>query len=303
MKPNSLKTVVVTVGVVLLILVAVAGFFLYRGVAHFARSEKDLAAARQELDRLYARDPFPSAANVARERENLETLNVAFTSFVDRLSQGQPDAQDRNPREFMDLFWKTQHALIADARRHQVTLPESFLFGFDAYGAGKPPESNNVLRLTQQLAVITNLCSDLFDAGVAQLDSVTRDPFDTAAGAAIDPAVAAAAVSAGLFAPGSLHARMRFGLEFRATESSVIAALNRFANSALFVVVQELQMTADGPGVTLSGRAAEAAPRPKSGAATEDAAGKKDRIVSGTERPMKVRMVVDVYRFRKGTEQ
>jgi hypothetical protein len=302
MKPSSLKTVVIGVGIVLLVLVSVAGFFLYRGIAHFARSEKELAAARQDLDRLYSRDPFPSAENVAQERQNLEALSAEFSNFVERLSVGQMEPQDRSPREFMDVFWKTQQALMADARRHRVLLPDNFLFGFDAYGAGKPPESNNVPRLTQQLGVITNLCNVLYEAGVTDISALTREPFDTSAAGA-DPAAEAAA-GAGLFAPNSLHAKMRFGLEFRASEAAVIAVLNRFANSALFVVVAEVQMAADGAGVTLAGRAlSEAPPRARSVAATEDSAAKKDRIVAGTERPMKVRMAVDVYRFRKGTEQ
>ena len=327
MRPGKLRKIVLAAGAAWLVLLAVAGFFLYRGISRFQTSESELNAARGELDNLYARNPFPSPPNVVQETTNLVLLKQQFNAFLTGLGQGQPDMVKQTPAAFMGSFWQTQKELLRQAKASAVVVPGDFKFGFAAYGSGELPVADDVPGLTLQLSIVTNLCAMLYDSRINELIRVEREPFDAASGRGAGSAAGvsrrgpppppgpvapgAGNVNIGVVPAGALYTGLHFTLEFRATEDAVVAALNRLARSPLFVVVTDLQLSSGDAGVvhTVKPASREAAAAPEDRSAktkprtqTETQSAKGDRIVSGQEKPMSVKLELDVYRFGKGTD-
>ena len=304
-----------TVGVLLVL--AAVGFLLWE-VRRFMIANGELKETRKSLDRLYHANPFPSDANIEREKDNLKALEGEYERLTLELRHGQVEPPDwKQPTVFMARFWEHRRQLMADAKAQGVGLPEEFGFGFNRYLKGDPPAPDDVPRLAQQLTIVSNLCSVLYGAKVSDVKALWRDEFDSpqasgSSGGDVESAAptgrrrASAGVvtaesgtrhatdpAAGILQSGALFARFHFTLVFDAKEDVLTDVLNRLAKNSMFIVVTEANITAPEGQVAKATRHVAAGETQK-----RDDRARDDRILSGRESaPLGVKLELDVYRF------
>jgi hypothetical protein len=316
-------------GAFLLLVLALTGFLLFRGMAELNRTQQELTAQRTELAGYYRKDPFPSPGNVTREAQNVELLNGWVQQLLETARKGQVESEERTPSSFVNLLGDRRNRLLAIADGTGMKLPsKDFAFGFERYfAAGSSlPAPEDVPRLTQQLRILDELCTVLFEEQVSELMAVEREEFESgpSAGAArrgaarLHAATPDSVAKAGVLGPDDLFAKLHFVLEFKAQEKALAAVLNRLAAHRLFVVVTALTIDKDMPDVRRArlpegeeaaevGERGSERPADEGGAA--DIAGsstnvilpRSQRLISGlpVQAPMRVTMELDVYRFRK----
>jgi len=296
------------------IVLAVAAFLLVRGIIRLNSTESDLTTRKAELDGFYANNPFPSPGNVQRENENGKALLGWFRALVGLAREGQVQPAERSPSNFMSLLGDRRTQLSQMAASNNVALAREFVFGFDRYfAAGSTlPAPEDVPRLTLQLLMIDKLCTVLFEERVSEVLGIEREEFEsTAAGGSSKrrvlgrPAMQGAGVAnAGLIVKDSLLGKMHFVVDLRVREKALFGVLNRLARHDLFVVVTGVGIDKDASDVkpvVKRRRDGDAAPTAE-GAKTNDVPAHAERIIAGleVERPMKVTLDVDVYRFPEG---
>ena len=200
------------------------------------------------------------------------------------------------------------------------------------------PEPTDVPRLTQQLAIVDKLCAVLFAQKIDELSSIQREIFesggdvvDTAGagrpsrrGATTKAVAKFVNKNAGIFGEEDLFTKFHFALEFKAKQAAVWDVLNKLAANEMFIVVTSLDVETPGsdiadikaktPALTDDKRAASKAAAPDAASAAgavekpliqkpEEKPPKEARIVCGPvdkdkEKPVSVKMELDVYRFR-----
>ncbi len=304
--------------VALLCVAAVA--LLARGWLAYRRAEAGLNGARAELERLYARNPFPSEENVKEEQRKEAALRRELAGLLARLAEGQTPEIEQSPARFMAQFWDTRQSLLNAARERGVSVPEDMAFGFGRYMTGNLPNSPDVMRLTQQLTIMQALVSSLFEARISALTGVGREEFEgeaapeTAApverrrGAAAGVAATSASAlntrnpQAGLIEGDALYGVWRFKIEFTGREAALLEALNRMAEHRLFVVVKTLRLDSSERGLDVGAEGGRAGGRDeaKTAAASADGSVARDeRILTGRDLPLSARVELEVYQFRK----
>jgi hypothetical protein len=328
---TSLRNILLAAaGALVTLFVGTAFVLLFKGSRELNREQKALRTRKGEWEHYYRLRPFPSSANIDIENENERTLIGWHKNVTDRLKQGQMEHQERSPSTFMMMLGKTKDRLEEESARHAVkSLPMGFGFGFERYfQSGVPPAPDDVPRLTEQLFVTETLCRILFEEKIASLSDLKREEFEAGAvtvggGAAsgdagtgsggrvtrVSKRPAARPAEASQVPRGPQYSKMHFVLEFMAKEKPLWAILTRLAGHEAFVVVTAL--TLDRAAMVLTGPADGASAPAESVEATEPSAtarpaakardlSRRQRLVCGPdlETPMKVRMELDVYRFR-----
>jgi hypothetical protein len=364
---SKAKLLLMAIVVVLLVVIGLSGFLLFKGIRQFASAEVKLKRSVSMLRNYYVRNPFPSTANVDKEVENVRVVEEWYGKLLGALKGGEIAPQQKTPSTFMTLLSNTKNALVAQARPNQpsgTALPKDFAFGFDRYMAiGSLPAPADVPRLTQQLMITEQICRILFEERARGLLAIRRDEFEDVAappqeGAApsarpltrlpVTPEAAGEGVGqpkpdevkqAGILKEGALYARMHFSVSFKATEKELLGILNRLSRHDMFAVVSSLRMdkaendvaavksAPAGPAADVEspratspsaektsararrspGRAA-AAPAPEVASGSEPAPAEEKAKATGTrlerlvcgpamEKPMTVKMELDVYRF------
>ena len=268
---SNLKLIVILGLVVTSLLAAVGVFFVVRSgrTAQAARSEVD--SAQQDLERLYAKQPFPSTTNAVIERKNADLIrDVGYRALNDVLRHGQVEPLSMSPGRFKDVLIATRNHLEDAARDRDVELTERFAFGFGAYLGKEIPRPADVARLSQQMLMVSNICMALFESGIRALTVVEREQFEgggTAPGAPrrrrtlrhgdTGSARRAAAArpanlknpNAGVLGDNDLYVPWRFRVAFDAKESAIFEVLNRLARDEQYVVVDEIAWRNSQSGV------------------------------------------------------
>ena len=318
------NVVVITLVGLLALVFAISGFLLFRGISQFSKEEKTLKRSVTTLNNYYARDPFPSVENVAREQENGKVLDRWLTGLSDSLREGQIEPIQTTPAQFRRLFSKKRDQLKALAKESKIEVV-SDAFGFERYAdSGTLPAPLDVPRLAQQLVIVDELCRVLFQGGATQLTRLRREEFESA-GALVAarptgsgrsrrprrplPAAASggnrawkASRDAGVLQRKALYAHLRFGLDFEVREAALMKIMNALAAHDMFAVVTLLQIekTADDVNPpTASGGSSDT----ESTLGAIGPAPRSQRLMSGDvlEQPMHVTMEIDVYQFAELT--
>jgi hypothetical protein len=312
---RKLWMTILVVAIVLMILGA-AGL-LVKGFLDFSQVKGMFRAKDAELRAHYERNPFPSAENLAIERNNLTVLDEQLADLLQEMGRGQVQSVEQSPPKFLAQFWATQKELLRKAKERGVKVAPAFDFGFGRHMAGTPPAPQDVARLTQQLMIMQRLCHIVYDAGITELTGVGRQEFevDAKGGGAVAAAPtrhargASVAVSmnvydpaAGVIPDGKLYGRWHFAFRVTAKEGALVAMLNQLARAPMFVVVSDVDLDGDdsikASGADAAGRADVKAAADKAGG--EGGAGvvaKELRVVCGRDVPLKVKFEVDVYQF------
>jgi|GEM_PF-711148 len=357
MQLNKKNAIFMAVGVAGALLVLLAAFLLFRGIGQLNKTAKRLDGALRSLRDLYDANPFPSAANVELEKENLKTVKHWYQELGRTLRKGQITPDNKSPSTFMGLLGETKNDLIKLAAKSGTTLPPQFAFGFDRYfAAGSTlPAPTDVGRLTQQLRMADRLCKALYDSRATSITSLQRIEFEGSASGKSGAANRQKSgvmgdtredenateegnrkSDAGLLKPGDLYASFHFVVEFTGREQAVLSFLNQIAREEMYVVITSVRMEKDGSDVRTSlpmekvekkdespvveQKKPDARRRPGAAARAKEAAApeakvekpaeklapevlrelpRRERMMSGfdLEKPMKVRVELDVYSF------
>ena len=294
------------------LLMLVVCFLLYREIGRLRGVKQKVETKRKELQGFYARDPFPSPANVDAFRQNCTDLDKEMSQLMKRMSKGQIQMKaDQEPLEWLTMLTRMQKDLIDRAYAKSVGLANTS-FGFGKYGEGTPPSRADVPRLTLQVKIVDAVCGLLYEAGIKELLGIDREMFE------------GGAMTAGLAAHGgevtadtqtnsvkSLLSEEHMSLRFKAKETALVNVLNSFASADMLIVVTGIWMRGE-PAVVL-----EAAPVASDStwdsalAATSkvaravgeiDERPRDQRIVSGRskESPATITVNISVYRFVEG---
>lgn len=306
--------IVVAIGVAALVLMfAGAAFLLARGFSQFTSAGKRAEGQFKKLEGFYRRNPFPSPANVEVAAANAEQLGEWYRQLAEQLAKGDLKVSERSPTMFMRRLQDTRNQLLVDAPKQTVTLKPGFAFGFDRYlsgGENSLPAPEVVPRLTLQLAVVERICRLLLASRVTSLDTIEREDLESLAqtGAAAKTAVPAVdrrqrragPGGAGATAPEPVsYTKMTFIVELTATESAMAEVLNALARDPVVIVVRTLSYRREWPDVIEVPRPVAGADSAGAPAAPTAVPDRQERMVSGpaVEKPARVRMDIDVYRF------
>ena len=311
LKKNMTLIVGGAIAVALLVILLV---LLLKFNSSYQQVNRQLQSAQQRLTILNARDPFPSEDNVTMVRTNLAVLQGFFGTLMASLQKGQAEVAKMEPSQFNLLLDQTSRRLFAAAAKAKVAVPRGFPFGFDRYAAGTLPDSVDVPRLAIQLEEVGYLCGLLYLSKITELSAVERPVFEASArptvavetyvdprmqryGGGAPATTATPANPADTYKdPSGLFSRQRYTLTFRASDTAVLAFLNRVAASSRFIVVTRLQMENEA-GVPKAAAALAAAATPAApGAPAASLPTREQRIVAGRE-PVRVIVEVEVYRF------
>lgn len=318
------STLIIGLGIaVVLLVIAVVLLVGYRSAYMDSRAALD--SARSRLSSLNNRNPFPSDANVQATREQLELVKSNYTGIADRLRANQLTVEAIEPAKFALLLEETVRRIRTFAASEGVSLPAEAGLGFKEYAAGKlPPNDPAVMdRLVVQIKAIEDLVALLIGAKINSIDGLQRDMFEVEAEA--QPAAEEGGRSARSSGPdreapapvrlpggipaapnSDLYSTERLTVEFTARESALWEALNRIAASKVTYVVVDMAVTSTaanlGKPVDLKAKfgGARSGGTPGQPAATValDSIPREERIIGGRE-PLKVKLVVDMYRFHE----
>lgn len=315
--------IVVAAGVgVLVLMFAGAAVLLGRGFNQFSSAGKKAENQFRNLESFYRRNPFPSPANVEIATANAEQLHQWYQQLAEKLAKGDLTVSERSPTMFMRRLQDTRNQLLVDAPKQNVALKPGFAFGFDRYlsgGESSLPAPEIVPRLTMQLAVVERICRLLLASRVTSLDAIEREDLEGLAQAKAATKAAGPATErqqqrpgpGGQAAPPAAEAvaytKMAFNIDLMATESALVEALDALARDPVVIVVRTVSFRREWPDVMevsrpAPGAAAEGAapaPSPASPPAPAAVPDRQERMVSGPgiEKPARVRLEIDVYRF------
>lgn len=271
MKLEKKNILIIASVLVVVLLLASASFLLIRGIMRFNDSEARMEIAKKELKGFYDKAPFPSQANVEKEKENVTILSEWFQKLVAAMRKAQIEPVQKSPTVFLSLLQGKVPELIKQGNASSKVVAEDFSFGFERYlTSGTPPEPNDVPRLTQQLMIVERICGVLYSAEIEKLLEIQREIFEENADAGSaessgHPGAAggrgraaglgrgkAAAVSsrlvnksAGLLGEEDLYTKFRFVVEFKARESSALKVLNQLASNEMFIAVVSVGTSRD----------------------------------------------------------
>lgn len=293
-----------------------AAVLLAKGFRQFSADRGKAESMFRDLSKYYERNPFPSAGNVEVLEDNARQLDAWVKSLSLELKKGGIEASDPSPTRFMGRLGDTRNRLLAAARKRKVLVKDDFAFGFERYlaaGASALPVPNAVPDLTRQLALVRRICEIFFDSEIAALDAVRREDLETAVMAAAATGTVGStraqerAGPGGATAPQHPYTKTQIVAEFRASEAALVAALNAIARDPAIMVVAGISVVRDlpdvhepaKPAVQVAGDGATNAASAGLPAVPVVQPERQERIVCGplTERPARVRIEIDVYRF------
>ncbi|HMO50488.1 MAG TPA: Amuc_1100 family pilus-like protein [Kiritimatiellia bacterium] len=328
------NSILIIGGGIAVVLLAIALFFLITYQKQYRENQAAFNAARNRLNSLNQRNPFPSSENVTLAGENLERLHDRREALQQSLMRGQIRAEQIEPARFAPMLEETARRIRAKASAASVTLPADPGLGFRDYAAGKlPPNDPKIMeRLVIQIRGLEDLIDLAIEAKVQSVDTIARDEFEMRTaeaapeaptdvrgrgrgaapvrGAPMAPVVRPLVAGLPLPEESDQYEVERFVIGFTARESAVFDFLNRLSsrkvNYALVDVSFENTRTDVGRPVDMKARlaalasAARTAQPAMPGVAAPEVRlediSREERVVSGRDL-IRVRAVVDMYRF------
>lgn len=310
---NWRKHIVLIVGGgIAVVLLVGALVMLFRFQGSYGVVNRELDAARSRLQQLMGRNPFPSAENIEKTRQNLDEAKGVALQLQDLLQRSQISGESMEPAEFAPLLERTSRRLMQRAQEFGVILPEGFAFGFSRYAAGELPTPESVPRLVAQLRAVEVLCDALFQAKVAQLDALSREAFDDIAGNNAEPvgmdsrrntrrtATEEAPVISAVppAETNELYSVERLMVEFQARETAAWDALNAIVRHPVFMAIADVRLENKLAAAGQLGK--KQAVTPLGGDRGPGVAAQypshDDRVVAGREN-VGVSLVIDLYHF------
>jgi hypothetical protein len=242
-------------GAVALVLMGLAGWFLYSKWDLNNRILADLNRDYEELDKLYKQKPHPGAGPVdniqaARDqRQQLTNFVQETRKFFQRIPP-IPDLSKLTDQNFSAALSRTIDQLQRDAANASVTLPPGYNFSFEAEKRRVSFTQGSLEPLAGQLGEVKVICDALFQAKVNSLDSIQRERVsaDDTAGPQTDYLLSKSTTN-------SLAVLTPYELTFRGFSSELAAVLASLASSPHCLIVKTINVESPQAG----GGAGEAA--------------------------------------------
>jgi len=140
------KMIVIALAVALSLLFLGAVALVVLKFLHFTEAEAVLKEDKKRLEFLYGQNPFPSAANLSVERENIQTIKQEVLDLQSAMGAGQIEPVVQSPARFITQFFDTQRNLLAKAAAAGIAVPKAFDFGFGRHMKGDLPAPQDVPR-------------------------------------------------------------------------------------------------------------------------------------------------------------
>jgi len=259
-------------GVVALILLIVAGVFLFLNIQKYLTDTGEADANQSRLAELENRKPAgPAQENVLITASNAAIKEACLIRLLADLRQGQVEPRKDMQRVVFNSFLKTMIDQMNDAAKKQAMIvPVKFDYGFKTYYTeGRLPANNaDVPRLTVQVQQVKVLVDMMLQSHIAEIMSIERQVFEEgampgAAGAAAavanegrrgSPTGASPAAGVAQYpleppdAQG-LFTREHFALVLKTSDENLAALMNMLAHNLehaqprLFAVVTKLDIS------------------------------------------------------------
>ena len=262
-------------GVIALILLSVAGVFLFLNIRKYVADTDEADANQSRLTDLQNRKPAgPIETNVLITASNAAIKEACLTRLLAHLRQGQVEPRHGMQKVVFNSFLKTTIDQMNEAAKQQgMTVPPKFDYGFKTYySEGKLPANNiDVPRLTVQVQLVKALTDMMQKAHIAEVLSIERQVFEEGAATAVagtpapargegrmvTPAAGATTASTSPYAleppeAQGLYTREHFTLSLKSTDERLAALMNILAHNLenaqprLFAVVTKLEITGAG---------------------------------------------------------
>ncbi|MCX7008336.1 MAG: Amuc_1100 family pilus-like protein [Kiritimatiellaeota bacterium] len=271
-KKNKFLTVS---GAIALVLLVVAGVFLFLYIRQYNADTSEVDAKQTELTRLETRQPAgPTAENVQMVASNAVATEGSLKKLLAELRRGQIEPVNK-PRSVFNSFLKSNIDQMNEAAKKQsLLLPAKFDYGFKTYVEGLLPATQDVARLTVQVQMVRALMDAVLQAKAKEIVSVERQFFEENAVAGPGSGrVRQEAPTPGTSTSGAivypleppdaqgLYTREHFTLNMRISDEYLAALLNILAHNVgsggqrLFTVVSRVNII--GVGLPKTGGAAE----------------------------------------------
>lgn len=164
-------------GVVALVLVGGAGFYLYSRMQAASMHDAAITESKQKLETLYNQAPFPSPENTeaaSKAQEKLETLLKEVDRFYPISEMSSTNVMSNG--EFKLRLIQTIAELQRHAQSANVNLPTNFNFSFTKQYQLMQLASNSPAALNGQVTDVKTICEVLFQAQIPELIMVRRSP-------------------------------------------------------------------------------------------------------------------------------
>jgi len=165
---------------VALILMGMAGWFLYSKWTLNTEIMGNLNSDYDELKKLNSQNPHPGSGQInniklaQQERDQVRDFMKKVRGSFQPIAK-LPDMPKVNDHDFSVALSRTIAELQRDATNSSVTLPANYSFSFEAQKARISFASNSLDRLSVQLGEVRTIAEALFRAKVNSLDNLRRE--------------------------------------------------------------------------------------------------------------------------------
>jgi hypothetical protein len=169
--------VLVISGVVSLVVIGAAGFYLYSRWSANADKTAEFEAKKQAYQALLSKDPYPSKENLEAIKKAEESASAILKEFNQFFAPVEVPAI-KTPGEFKAFLEESIYALSQKAASSSITIPTNYNFSFSAQRSLMTFDTN-LTSVAEELVHVTTLCSILFDSRISELVRIRRAPVTT----------------------------------------------------------------------------------------------------------------------------
>jgi hypothetical protein len=162
-------------GVVALVVIGGAGWYLYSQIQADQEIEEQLSALRGTLKELEGKTPYPSQENLVAAEEQLGQV-TNFLIKADRFFGTRSTNAPVSNTEFSSMLARTVDELKRAAQAAKVSLPTNYAFSFSAQRELMKFDMTNLTRVASQVEDVRVMSKILFDAHIYELIAIQRAP-------------------------------------------------------------------------------------------------------------------------------
>lgn len=241
--------------VVALVLMGLAGYYLYSKWALNNERMAKLDADYAELDRLNKESPHPGSGDVdniaaaKKQQQELGTFIKEARRFFQRIP-AIPDEPKVTSQDFTAALRTTISRLQKEATNASVILRPDYAFSFEAQKPRVTFAAGSLEPLSVQLGEVKSICDVLFQAKINSLDNIRRSRVssDDSSGPQTDYLDAKPVTN-------ELAVLTPYEVTFRCFSPELAAALSGFASSPHAFLIKTINIEAastNAPGADLS---------------------------------------------------
>jgi hypothetical protein len=217
-----------------------SGFLLMHEIDQHNSAVGELTIASDKLRTLQKMDPYPDADNLESIEVSVNDYSKAIADFTKHLNALEvPLNKEINPQEFQDGLREAVNKLQSEAHKNNVSLPEKFFFGFEAYQSQLPTQ-DEVKELHREFLAIEGLLSAIIPLGISSIDTLVRNQDSESIALIQNPKIE----------PTEPVKFKSFTLAFTASQNSLIKAFDKIPgsdDSPRFLVLRNLTIENTSP--------------------------------------------------------